>query len=72
MRSQAERWRRRSGLIMHIHFFSIFGERLERKYWLPIGAVITLIGGILIVLSGQALVGAFKGKEIYDTSKSIA
>jgi MFS transporter, putative metabolite:H+ symporter len=43
---------------------SVFGERLERKYWLPIGAVITLIGGILIALSGQALVGAFIGALI--------
>ena len=33
---------------------SIFGESLERKYWLPIGAAITLIGGILIALAGQA------------------
>ncbi len=33
---------------------SIFGESLERKYWLPIGAVVTLIGGILIALAGQA------------------
>ena len=31
-----------------------FGERLERKLWLPIGAVITLIGGILIAVSGLA------------------
>jgi MFS family permease len=30
------------------------GERLERKLWLPIGAVITLVGGILIAVSGAA------------------
>jgi MFS family permease len=33
---------------------SIFGESLERKYWLPIGAVVTLIGGVLVALAGQA------------------
>lgn len=29
-----------------------FGERLERKYWLPISAVITLAGGLIIALGG--------------------
>jgi MFS transporter, putative metabolite:H+ symporter len=29
-----------------------FGERLERKYWLPIAAVLTIIGGLIIALSG--------------------
>lgn len=28
------------------------GENMERKYWLPISAVLTLIGGIMIALSG--------------------
>ncbi|GEM_PF-91679 len=31
------------------------GERLERKAWLPIGAVITLVGGVLIALAGHAV-----------------
>jgi len=31
-----------------------FSERLERKVWLPIGAVITLVGGVLIALAGHA------------------
>ncbi|HEU5441768.1 MAG TPA: MFS transporter [Ktedonobacterales bacterium] len=31
-----------------------FSERLERKTWLPIGAVITLVGGVLIALAGHA------------------
>jgi MFS family permease len=31
-----------------------FGERLERKAWLPIGAAITLLGGILLGIAGQA------------------
>ena len=29
-----------------------FGERLERKYWLPISAVLTILGGLIIALSG--------------------
>jgi MFS transporter, putative metabolite:H+ symporter len=28
------------------------GERLERKYWLPIAAILSLAGGIVIALSG--------------------
>jgi MFS family permease len=28
------------------------GERLERKYWLPIAAILSLVGGIVIALSG--------------------
>jgi MFS transporter, putative metabolite:H+ symporter len=31
-----------------------FSERLERKVWLPIGAVITLVGGVMIALGGHA------------------
>ena len=42
------------GFIACAIFAYFFGERLERKLWLPIGAVITLIGGILIAVSGQA------------------
>lgn len=29
-----------------------YGESLERKYWLPIAAVLTLLGGLIIGLSG--------------------
>ena len=31
-----------------------FGERLERKTWLPISAVLTIIGGLIIALSGAS------------------
>ena len=31
-----------------------FGESLERKYWLPISAVFTIVGGLIIALSGSA------------------
>jgi MFS transporter, putative metabolite:H+ symporter len=45
------------------------GERLERKYWLPIMAVVTLIGGIMIALARQPVAhqipwGAFIGSII--------
>ncbi len=29
-----------------------FGELLERKYWLPISAVLTIIGGLIIAFGG--------------------
>lgn len=31
-----------------------FADRLERKLWLPIGAVITLIGGVIVAQAGTA------------------
>jgi MFS family permease len=42
------------GFIACTIFAALFGERLERKYWLPIGAVVTLIGGILIAIAPPA------------------
>src|SRR5258708_18340424 len=40
------------GFILTAVFAYFFGERLERKLWLPIAALLTLIGGILIVVAG--------------------
>src|SRR6266852_3312473 len=40
------------GFILTAVFAYFFGERLERKLWLPIAALLTLIGGILIALAG--------------------
>ncbi|HZO71937.1 MAG TPA: MFS transporter [Ktedonobacteraceae bacterium] len=40
------------GFIITAIFAFYFGERLERKLWLPIAAVLTLIGGILIAVVG--------------------
>jgi putative MFS transporter len=34
-------------------FDYFFGELLERKYWVPIAAVLTLLGGMIIALSGS-------------------
>ena len=41
------------GFILCAIFASVYSERLERKYWLPIMAVVTLIGGLLVAISGQ-------------------
>src|SRR5579859_213598 len=41
-----------------------FGERLESKFWILISALLTLLGGILIALSGSQLVLAFLGSSI--------
>ena len=52
-----------AGLISTLGVFGIiicaliayrFGEQLERKYWLPIAAILTLAGGIIIALSGSS------------------
>ena len=34
-------------------FAYYFGEALERKYWLPISAVLTIIGGVIVGASGS-------------------
>src|SRR5260370_16925844 len=40
------------GFILTAIFAYFFGEQLERKLWLPIAALLTLIGGILIGVAG--------------------
>jgi MFS family permease len=57
------------GFIACAIFAYYFGERQERKYWLPIMAAVTLIGGILVAVAGQPVVhqipwGAFIGSII--------
>jgi len=41
------------GFILCGVFAYFFGETLERKYWLPIGAVLTIIGGVLVAVAGK-------------------
>jgi MFS family permease len=41
-----------------------YAERLERKLWLPIGAVITVIGSILVAEAGTSTTAAFIGMAI--------
>lgn len=38
-------------------FAYYFSESLERKYWLPIAAVLTIAGGLIIALSGKGNFG---------------
>lgn len=45
------------GFILCAIIAYLFGERLERKLWLPISAVLTLVGGILIAVSGTGSFG---------------
>ncbi|MBO0783259.1 MAG: MFS transporter, partial [Ktedonobacteraceae bacterium] len=40
------------GFIGTAVFAYFFGERLERKLWLPISALLTLVGGLLIAVAG--------------------
>ena len=49
------------GFIAVAVFSYYFGEALERKYWLPIAAVLTILGGLIIALSGT---GNFAGAAI--------
>jgi MFS family permease len=41
------------GFIAVAVFDFAYGEALERKYWLPISAVLTLVGGLVIALGGS-------------------
>jgi len=45
-------------------FAVAFSERLERKLWLPIGAVLTLIGGVIVAESGTDHLASFIGMGI--------
>jgi putative MFS transporter len=42
------------GFLATAIFSYFFGERLERKYWLPIAAVLTLIGGLMIAIFAES------------------
>jgi putative MFS transporter len=41
-----------------------YAERLERKLWLPIGAVITVIGSVLVAKAGSSSLVAFLGMGV--------
>ncbi len=52
------------GFPIGVYIAYLFGEKLERKYWLWVAAVFTLLGGLIIVLGGTnnlpvAALGAF-------------
>ncbi|GAB2993577.1 sugar porter family MFS transporter [Amycolatopsis acidiphila] len=42
-------------------FSAKWSERLDRRYWLPIGAVLTVLGGVLIATLGTSIGWAFAG-----------
>lgn len=39
-------------------------EKLERRYWLPIGALITLLGTVMVAEAGQRIYVAFAGAMV--------
>jgi putative MFS transporter len=45
-------------------FAALFAERLERKLWLPISAVLTLAGGVLVAEAGSGRTVAFLGAAV--------
>ena len=59
------------GFILCGVFAFFFGERLERKYWLPIGAALTLIGGIMIAIAGKPTAPTVNGTVILAFIGSI-
>src|SRR5205823_5227038 len=40
------------GFPIGVYLAYLFGEKLERKYWLWVAAALTLLGGLVIVLGG--------------------
>jgi MFS family permease len=59
------------GFILCGLFAFYFGERLERKYWLPIGAALTLIGGVLIAIAGRPTSATVTGSVVLAFIGSI-
>ncbi|MBV9683524.1 MAG: MFS transporter, partial [Solirubrobacterales bacterium] len=45
-------------------FAVAFAERLERKYWIAVGAAITVIGGIIVAEAGTTIGIAFIGSAV--------
>ncbi|MHB8620749.1 MAG: MFS transporter [Chloroflexota bacterium] len=52
------------GFIACAVFAVFYGERMERKYWLPVAAVITMIGGVILAAAGTTLWASFVGSFI--------
>lgn len=49
------------GVLAEAIIMSFLVESLERRYWLPIAAVVTLIGAVLVAPAGVQIVIAFIG-----------
>jgi MFS family permease len=52
------------GFLVCALFAAVFAERLERKLWLPISALLTLAGGVLVAEAGSSRTVAFLGAAV--------
>ncbi|MFZ0040192.1 MAG: MFS transporter [Solirubrobacteraceae bacterium] len=52
------------GFLLCALFAVAYAERLERKLWLPIGAVITIVGSVLVAEAGTSSLVAFLGMGV--------
>ena len=49
------------GFLVQALFSARFSEALERRAWLPVAAVMTMVGGIVVAVLGQSIAWAFVG-----------
>ncbi|MGN6200539.1 MFS transporter [Humibacter sp.] len=49
------------GFVIEAIVMSFIVEKLERRYWLPVGTIVTFIGAILIAVAGKSLAVDFIG-----------
>ncbi|MFB9839941.1 MFS transporter [Actinoallomurus acaciae] len=52
------------GFLVQGVFMAVFAERLERRHRLPIGAVVTLAGAVLVAEAGTTIAVAFVGSML--------
>lgn len=52
------------GFIACAVFCYFFGEVINRRFWLPIGAIVTLVGAVITGLAGTGIAIAFLGSVI--------
>ncbi len=52
------------GFFVQALFSARWSETLERRYWLPVGAALTLIGAVIIATLGQDIGWAFAGSFV--------
>jgi MFS transporter, putative metabolite:H+ symporter len=52
------------GFALCAAFAYVYGERLERKTWLPIAAIITVIGGVIVAQAGNMVWASVLGSII--------
>jgi MFS transporter, putative metabolite:H+ symporter len=52
------------GFLIQGVFTSLFAEKLQRRHWLPVGAVVTLVGAVLVAEAGATITVAFIGSML--------